>query len=100
MELKPSKGLKVHVNAHREAVFGDESVSVQQVTINNGANLGMMTGRTLIGFGEVEMQKLDGHSHWYPIDELTGEHGEKIVEEEIPIELDEDEGPEESEELA
>ena len=95
MELKPSKGLKVQVNASREAIFGDESVSVQHVTINNGTNLGVMTGRTLIGFCEVEMQKLDGRAHWYPVDELTGEHGEKIVEEEIPIELAEDEGPEE-----
>jgi hypothetical protein len=95
MDLKPSKGLRVQVNASREAVFGDESVSVQRVTVNNGANLGEMTGRTLIGFCEVEMRNLDGGSHWYPIDELTGEHGEKIVEEEIPIELDEDEGPEE-----
>ena len=95
MELKPSKGLKVQVNARREAIFGDESVSVQQVAINNGANLGIMTGRTLIGFCEVEMQKLDGRPHWYPVDELAGEHGEKIVEEEIPIELDDDEGPEE-----
>jgi hypothetical protein len=94
MELKPSKGLKVQVNAHREAIFGDESVSVQQVVLNNGANHGIMTGRTLIGFCEVDMQKLDGHSHWYPIEELTGEHGEKIVEEEIAIELPEDEGPE------
>lgn len=95
MELKPSKGLRVRVGAHREAIFGDESVSVQQVTIGNGANLGVMTGRTLIGFCEVEMQKLDGHIHWYPVEDLTGEHGEKIVEEEIPVELDEDEGPEE-----
>ena len=95
MELKPSKGLKVQVNARREAIFGDESVSVQQVAITNGANLGIMTGRTLIGFCEVEMQKLDGRPHWYPVDELAGEHGEKIVEEEIPIELDDDEGPEE-----
>jgi len=95
MELKPTKGLKVRVNAHREAVFGDESVSVQNVVINDGVNLGVMTGRTLIGFCEVEMQELDGHAHWYPIDELTGEHGEKIVEEEVAVEMPEDEGPEE-----
>jgi hypothetical protein len=95
MELKPSKGLKVVVNAHREAIFGDESVSVQNVTINNGANAGIMTGRTLIGFCEVEMQKLDGRNHWYPIGDLTGEHGEKLVEEEIPIEMPDDGGPEE-----
>ncbi len=97
MELKPSKGLKVLVDAHREAIFGDESVSVQQVTFDNGAKLGVMTGRTLIGFCEVEMQKLDGRSHWYPVEDLTGEHGEKIVEEEIPVELEEDEGPVEEE---
>jgi hypothetical protein len=95
MELKPSKGLKVFVSAQREAIFGDESVSVQKVTINDGARAGVMTGRTLIGFCEVEMQKLDGHGHWYPIEDLAGEHGEKIVEEEMPIDLPEDEGPEE-----
>ena len=95
MELIPSKGLKVRFGARREAIFGDESVSVQPVTIGNGANLGVMTGRTLIGFCEVEMQKLDGHNHWYPVEDLAGEHGEKIVEEEVPVEMDEDEGPEE-----
>ena len=97
MELKPSKGLKVHVDAQREAIFWDESVSVQRIALNDGDRVGVMTGRTLIGFCEVEMQKLDGHSHWYPIDDLTGEHGERIVEEEIPIEPDEegDEGSEE-----
>ena len=93
MELKPSKGLRVQVNAHREAIFGDESVSVQKVAMDNGANFGVMTGRTLIGFCEVDMQKLDGHSHWYPIEEIAGEHGEKIVEEEVAIEIPEDEGP-------
>jgi len=95
MDLKPSKGLKVVVNARREAIFGDESVSVQNVEITNGANLGVMTGRTLIGFCEVEMQKLDGRNHWYPIGDLTGEKGEKIIEEEISIEMPGDEGPEE-----
>ena len=95
MELKPTKGLKVHVSAGKEAVFGDESVSVQSVTVNDGANLGVMTGRTLVGYCEVEMQKLDGHNHWYLIEDLTGENGEKIVEEEIQIEMPEDEGPEE-----
>ncbi|MCL4355780.1 MAG: hypothetical protein JRM79_00590 [Nitrososphaerota archaeon] len=95
MELKPSKGLKVNVNAQREAIFGDESVNVQKVTIGNGARTGVMTGRALVGFCEVEMKKLDGGNHWYPIEDLTGENGEKIVEEEIPVELDEGEGPEE-----
>ena len=95
MELKPTKGLAVKVNARREAIFGDESVNVQKVNIDNGAREGVMTGRALVGFCEVEMKKLDGHNHWYPIEDLAGEHGEKIVEEEIPIELDEGEGSEE-----
>ncbi|MDG6899771.1 MAG: hypothetical protein JRN59_04610 [Nitrososphaerota archaeon] len=95
MEQKPSKGLKVWVNAQREAIFGDESVDVKKVVIGNGARAGVMTGRTLVGFCEVEMKKLDGRNHWYPIEDLTGENGEKIVEEEIPIELEEDGGPEE-----
>jgi hypothetical protein len=94
MELKPSKGLKVKVNAQREAVFGDESVGVKKVTLNDGARSGIMTGRTLVGFCEVEMPKLDGRNHWYPIEDLLGEHGERIVEEEIPIETDDDEIPE------
>jgi len=96
LELKPAKGVKVRVNAQREAIFGDESVTVQRATINNGKNAGVMTGHVLAGFCEVEMLSLDGQKHWYPIGDITGAHGEKIVEEEIPIELDEDdEGPEE-----
>jgi hypothetical protein len=96
LELKPSKGIKVHVNAQREAIFGDESVTVQKAVIHDGKDMGVMTGHVLAGFCEVEMLSSDGHKHWYPIDDLTGEHGEKIVEEEIPIDLDEgDEGPEE-----
>ncbi len=97
MELKPSKGLKVLVKAQREAIFGDESVDVQKVTLSDGNRVGVMTGQTLAGFCEIEMQKLDGRKHWYPVGDLVGEHGEKIVEEKIPIELDEegDEGPEE-----
>jgi hypothetical protein len=94
MELKPSKGLKVHVNAQREAIFGDESVAVQKIMLD-GSKVGIMTGLTLAGYCEVDMQSLDGRKHWYPIDELAGEHGEKIVEEEIPIEQDGDDGPEE-----
>ena len=97
MELRPSKGLKVFVNAQREALFGDESISIQRITLDDGNRVGAMTGLTLAGFCEVDMQKLDGRKHWYPVDDLAGEHGEKIVEEEIPIELDED-GAEEPEE--
>jgi len=97
MELKPSKGVKVRVNAQREAIFGDESVTIQKVAINDGSRIGVMTGQVLAGYCEVEMQKLDGQKHWYPIDDLAGENGEKVIEEEIPIDLDEeeDEGPEE-----
>jgi hypothetical protein len=96
MELKPSKGLKVVVNAQREAIFGDESVNIKKISIEDGNRVGVMTGQVLAGFCEVEMQKLDGKRHWYPIDDLAGENGEKIVEEEIPIEIPEDD---ESEEL-
>lgn len=96
MELKPSKGIKVRVNAQREAVFGDESVTVQKAVIHNGKNEGVMTGHVLAGFCEVEMLSLDGQKHWYPVGDLSGEHGEKIIEEEIRIDLDEgDEEPEE-----
>jgi len=100
MELKPSKGLKVLVNAQREAIFGDESVSVQRVSVNDGSRAGVLTGQALAGFCEVEMQELDGRKHWYPIDDLAGEHGEKIVEEEIPIELDEEGDDDQGEEQA
>jgi hypothetical protein len=100
MELKPSKGLRVRVNTHREAVFGDESVSVQKVSFDDGNRAGVMTGHVLAGFCEVEMQGLDGHKHWYPIDDLEGENGEKIVEEEIPVNLDESEDEESEEEPA
>jgi len=89
MDLKPSKGIKVTVNARREAVFGDESVSVKKVSIDGDARIGEMTGQTLAGFCEVEMPRLDGGRHWYPISELIGEHGEAIVEEAIPIDEDE-----------
>jgi hypothetical protein len=53
-----------------------------------------MTGLTLAGFCEVEMAKLDGKKHWYPVEDLVGEHGETFVEEEVQIE-DDDEGTEE-----
>ncbi|HYB06801.1 MAG TPA: hypothetical protein VEB87_01450 [Nitrososphaerales archaeon] len=100
MELKPSKGLKVLVNAQREAIFGDESVSVERISLNDGSRAGVLTGQVLAGFCEVEMQELDGRKHWYPVDDLAGEHGEKIVEEEIPIELDEEGDDDQGEEQA
>ncbi len=92
MEIKPAKGVKVKVNAQREAIFGEESVGVQKVVLNNGNNVGVMTGNVLAGYCEVEMQKLDGRKHWYPIGDLLGEKGESVVEEEIPIDMDEDTG--------
>jgi hypothetical protein len=96
MEIKPSKGVKVVVNAQREAVFGDESVSIRKISLNDGPRVGEMTGLTLAGFCEVEMPKLDGKKHWYPISDLVGEHGETVVEEEIAIE-EEDAGEPEAE---
>ncbi len=96
MELKPTKGLKVTVNAQREAIFGEESVSVQRIALDDKSRMGVMTGMVLAGFCEVDMQKLDGKKHWFPLDDLVGEHGEKFVEEEIPIEEVDD--SEESEE--
>ena len=95
MEVKPSKGLKVKVNAGREAVFGDESVSVTKVSLpNDGSRVGVLTGATLAGFCEVEMPDLDGRKHWYPVGDLAGENGESIVEEEVHLDEEEDE-PEE-----
>ncbi len=90
MELKPTKGLKVMVNAQREAIFGDESVSVKKIVTSNKS--GVLTGQTLAGFCEVDMGGLDGMKHWYPIDDLRGENGEQIVEEEMPLETEEDSG--------
>jgi hypothetical protein len=98
MDLKPSNGIKVKVNAKRQAIYGDESVSVHTVTLNDGHQSGVLTGVTLAGFCEVNMPTLDGRKHWYPIEDLEGEHGEKIVEEEIPIQLDQEESEETEEE--
>jgi hypothetical protein len=91
MDVKPSKGLKVKVNAVREAVFGEDGVEVKKAAIPTGKMAaGTMTGRTLVGFAEVEMDALDGGKHWYPVEQLTTEKGEKIVEEEIAVEIKED----------
>jgi hypothetical protein len=92
LEVKPSKGLKVFVSAQREAVFGDESLAVKKVSLpDDGRRAGVLTGTTLAGFCEVEMPSLDGKKHWYPVGDLTGEHGEQVVEEEIQIDEEEDE---------
>ena len=97
MDVKPSKGVIVNVNAQREAIFGDESVSVQSVALDDSNRSGVMTGMCLAGFCEVEMQKLDGKKHWFPIDDLSGEHGEKIVEDEIQIDEESSDSEEEEE---
>jgi hypothetical protein len=96
LEVKPTKGLKVKVNAQREAIFGDESVRVNRIAIpNDGSKMGVLTGTTLAGFCEVDMPSLDGKKHWYPIGDLSGEHGEQIVEEEIQIDEEDEEDAEE-----
>ena len=96
MEVKPSNGLKVKVDATREAVFGEDGVEVKSIAPRpGGAVLGSMTGRTLVGFAEVEMTGMDGKKHWYPVEQLTTEKGDKVVEEELVIEVPEDDSGEE-----
>ncbi len=90
MEIKPSKGLKIKVNASREAVFGDDGVSINEVSLKDGMSTGVMTGMTLAGFAEVEMSAMDGKKHWYPVGDLVGEKGEQIVEDEIEVAEEED----------
>jgi hypothetical protein len=92
MELKPAKGVKVSVKASREAVFGDESVSIKKASVPDGKGAGELTGHTLAGFCEVEMPKLDGKKHWYPIGDVVGQHGEALVEEEVPLDDEEPAG--------
>jgi len=99
MDVKPSDGLKVRVKATREAVFGEDGVEVRTIVVPSGAAAsGVMTGRTLVGFSEVEMTGLDGKKHWYPVDQLATEGGDRIVEEELPLEeLPDEDGDEEAE---
>ena len=95
MEVKPSKGLSVRVNAQREAVFGEESVTVNRVSLGGEASrMGVLTGTTLAGFCEVEMAGLDGKRHWYPIDDISGVNGEKVVEDEVQVEEADDDDSE------
>lgn len=96
MDLKPAKGLKVKVMANKEAVFGEEAVQIKGVTLpNGGGRNGVMTGTVIAGYCEVDMPSLDGKRHWYPVEGLFGEKGERIVEEEIelPPESDDDVEP-------
>ena len=87
MDVKPSKGLKVKINASREAIFGEEGVEVKKVSSPGKAPSGTLTGRTLVGYAEVEVNGFDGKSHWYPVDQMLTESGEKVVEEEMNIEV-------------
>ena len=97
MEVKPAKGVKVNCTPTKEAVFGEDGVEVKKASLPAGKHrMGVLTGRTLAGFAEVEMAALDGKKHWYPTDEMLGEKGEKVVEEEIVIEEPADDDGEES----
>jgi len=87
MEVRPTKDLKVICNPTREAIFGEDGVEVKKTSIPSVMHRpGMLTGRTLAGFAEVEMGALDAKKHWYPTDQMLTEKGEKVVEEEIVIE--------------
>jgi hypothetical protein len=93
MDVRPTKGLKVNCNPAREAIFGEDGVEVKKASIPAGkSRLGVLTGRTLAGFAEVEMGTLDGKTHWYSTEEMLTEKGEKVVEEEIVIEEPADDG--------
>lgn len=97
MEVRPAKGLKVSCSPTKEAIFGEDGVEVKKATIPADKHRpGVLTGRTLAGFAEVEMTALDGKKHWYPTDEMLTDKGEKVVEEEIVMEEPADEGEEES----
>ena len=97
MEVRPAQGLKVSCNPTKEAVFGEDGVEVKKASVPAGKHrAGVLTGRTLAGFAEVEMPGLDGKKHWYPTDEILTEKGEKVVEEEIPIEEPADDSDDEA----
>ena len=98
MEVKPTKGLKVSIDATREALFGEEGVEIRKISLVKGkSNLGSLSGRTLVGYCEVEMATLDGKKHWYPIDQIVAENGDTLKEEEIPIPMEESGNGEEDE---
>jgi hypothetical protein len=93
MEVRPTKGLKVNCTPAREAIFGEDGVEVKKTSIPSvKSRPGILTGRTLAGFAEVEMAELDGNKHWYPTDQMLTEKGEKVVEEEVVVEEPADEG--------
>ena len=97
MDVKPTKGLMVNCTPSREAIFGEDGVEVKKTAFPSGkGKSGVMTGRTLAGFAEVEMSDLDGKKHWYPTEEMLTDKGEKVVEEEIVIEESGEDGEQES----
>lgn len=97
MEVRPTKGLKVNCNPTKEAIFGEDGVEVKKASIpSTKSRLGVLTGRTLAGFAEVEMEVLDGKKHWYPTEQIMTEKGEKVVEEEIVIEEPADDADEQA----
>ena len=97
MEVRPAKGVKVNCTPTKEAIFGEDGVEVKKASGPSGKHrIGVLTGRTLAGFAEVDMAGLDGKAHWYPTDEMLTDKGEKVVEEEIVIEEASDEGVEEA----
>ncbi|MDA4117575.1 MAG: hypothetical protein OK455_04445 [Thaumarchaeota archaeon] len=88
MDVKPTKGIKVNCNPTKEAIFGEDGVEVKKTSISVAEQrLGVLTGRTLAGFAEVEMEAMDGKKHWFPTDEMLTDKGERLVEEEIVIEV-------------
>ncbi len=99
MDQKPAKGIKVKVEADKEAVFGEEAVQVRKVALpkDNGRN-GILTGTVIAGYCEVDMPSLDGRRHWYPVDGLVGENGEKIIEEELELPEETEDEDDDSEE--
>jgi hypothetical protein len=100
MDVKPTKGIKVNCNPTKEAIFGEDGVEVKKTSIPAAKQrLGFLTGRTLAGFAEVEMEAMDGKKHWFPTDEMLTEKGDRVVDEEIAIEVPaDDEGEAASEE--
>ena len=77
----------------KEAIFGEDGVEVKKAALTSAKQHGgVLTGRTLAGFAEVEMAELDGKKHWYPTEEMVTEKGEKVVEEETAIEEPTDDG--------
>jgi hypothetical protein len=97
MDVKPAKDIKVICDPTKEAIFGEDGVEVKKTSVPIAKQrLGVLTGRTLAGFAEVEMAAIDGKKHWYPTEEMLTDKGERIVEEELAIEVpaeDEGDGP-------